>query len=235
VKVTPRHRVVLGGVMVAAQDAGHDDACLVDRHVREGPLPDDVAERPDTGRCAHVIIDGHPALGLVDADGRGADRGQVGAASGGHQQRRRPQLLAVCERHGESGIAALAGRVGRASRSHTRAHADALAAEHLSEQGSCLRLVRREQLAEGLDNHDLGAESRENLGQLRSDCPAAEHDQRLRHLPGLDGLAIGPERSAGQSGDGRYRRRGPVAITTPRLARSRSSPTATTPGAMIRP
>jgi hypothetical protein len=81
----PRHRPVVGGLPVLAEDVGGGDASLVHRHVREGALAGDVPNGPHPVRGAHPLVDLDHAGPLVQADRAYAESGQIGAPAGSHQ------------------------------------------------------------------------------------------------------------------------------------------------------
>ena len=113
------------------------------------------------------------------------------------------QLLVV-HRDGELAIGVRHLRDGDAGQ-----HLDALAPEHVGDQGSGLRLDRAEDVRTHLEHRDAYAEPGQRLGQLGPDRPAADDPERAGQGVDPQHLAVGPERRVGQAVDRRGRGAGP--------------------------
>jgi hypothetical protein len=86
-----------------AEDVGGGDGGLVEGDVGEGTLPGDVAHGPDAIAHPEVLVDGQPALRLVHADRRHAQRRQIGAPAGGDEQPGGGDRGAVAQLHRHPG------------------------------------------------------------------------------------------------------------------------------------
>src|SRR5262249_45768685 len=131
---------------VPAQDVVDDDVRLVHGHVGERALAGDVTQRPDAGRGTHAVVHRDGAQPLVDPGRAGADRGEVSAPAGGHQQRLTGELRPA----GQGDRETAGGGVGAADSGTPGTHRDAFPVEHPGAQTPGLRLLQRPQPARAL-------------------------------------------------------------------------------------
>ncbi len=171
------------------RDVLGDEDALGEAGVRQLERRDQVADRVDAG---------HARLAeLVDHDGAALDRdaglleahaGGDGTTADGHQEQLGVEGLAALQRHDDAGVGGLHALEARA-----QLVLDAPAAEGaLQELGAGL-LLQREQVGEGLDDRDLGAERLPDGGELDADDAAAENDHRGRDAVELQRVVAGDD------------------------------------------
>ena len=198
----PRDRAVVGPGTVLAERVADHDRRLVHRHVREGALARDVADRPEQLTRSHPLV-GLDHLEVVgQAHGVEADEVEVGVPPGGDQQLLRPHRLAV---HAQREAVVVVGHgVDRGAGEH----GDALVGERLGEHLGGLGLLDRDQAVGHLDDGDVDAVPREDLRELAADRSSAEHDQRRGQVGHGHRVAVGPVRRPLQAVDRRRGRAG---------------------------
>jgi hypothetical protein len=149
-----------------------------------------------------IVVDLQEATGSVDADGVEADVVEARLPA------RRDQELLGLERQVAAGDVEPFAVVRDSVDRDAGAHVHALGRQHVGDQLGRLRLLDSQDAGCHLQHDDVGAESRERLGQLEPDRAATYDDQRCGCGGRLQRIAVRPERSVGETVDRRDGRRG---------------------------
>ena len=157
--------------------------------------PTAYSQPPSTPVGAELIVDVDGASGLephrLESEIAGG-----GPAAGGDEQLVRNELRAVVE-HGGDGATAVPLHACDAEADED---GDAVGLESGADLVARERLLAGEQPAGDLDHRHVAAEAPERLGQLDTDRATAEHEQAVRHLPGLGRAAVVPRLDVAEPG-----------------------------------
>ena len=148
-----------------------------DRHMGEGTLSRDVADRPDAWRHPHAPVDRDARRLLVEPQRTHAEggAGRCGAPWRPASARRVNAVpsarctVAPVSPHGSTRSIVAAG-----------AHLHPLAPQHLGDQLGRLGLLGPGEPRAGLDDGDPSSEAAHDLSDLEADGPAADDEQRRR-------------------------------------------------------